>query len=68
MTHPIAPAGYIPDGYVGPVNLPGTGRVVFWTGRIAIGLRYEAPTRQVGDSEAWIQGLLIDPAARRLAS
>ena len=38
--------GWVPQGYVGPVALPGTGRVVFWTGRIAIGLRY-APQERV---------------------
>ena len=37
--------GWVPQGYVGPVALPGTGRMVFWTGRIAIGLRYAAPER-----------------------
>ncbi|MFL6697795.1 MAG: hypothetical protein ACJ8GJ_11550 [Vitreoscilla sp.] len=37
--------GWVPQGYVGPVALPGTGRMVFWTGRIAIGLRYAPPER-----------------------
>ncbi len=37
--------GWVPKGYVGPVALPGTGRMVFWTGRIAIGLRYAQPER-----------------------
>ncbi len=37
--------GWVPQDYVGPVALPGTGRVVFWTGRIAIGLRYAPPER-----------------------
>lgn len=31
---------WVPRGYRGPVMLPGTGRLVWWTGRIAIGLRY----------------------------
>ncbi len=31
---------WVPDGYTGPVALPGTGRMVYWTGRIAIGLRW----------------------------
>jgi hypothetical protein len=46
MSHP-APfeKGWVPKGYIGPVALPGTGRMVFWTGRIAIGLRYAAPER-----------------------
>ena len=34
----------LPSGYRGPVVLSGTGRTVWWTGRIAIGLRY-APGR-----------------------
>ena len=37
--------GWVPKDYVGPVALPGTGRMVFWTGRIAIGLRYAPPER-----------------------
>jgi hypothetical protein len=37
--------GWVPQGYIGPVALPGTGRMVFWTGRIAIGLRYAPPER-----------------------
>lgn len=37
--------GWVPKGYVGPVALPGTGRMVFWTGRIAIGLRYAPEAR-----------------------
>lgn len=37
--------GWVPKGYIGPVALPGTGRMVFWTGRIAIGLRYAPPER-----------------------
>jgi len=30
------------SGYVGPVWLSGTGRMIWWTGRVAIGLRYQA--------------------------
>jgi len=37
--------GWVPKGYIGPVALPGTGRMVYWTGRIAIGLRYAPPER-----------------------
>ncbi|HRP29418.1 MAG TPA: hypothetical protein PLG77_13390 [Burkholderiaceae bacterium] len=33
----------IPKGHIGPVLLSGTGRSVWWTGRVAIGLRYEPP-------------------------
>ena len=57
----------IPSGYVGPYWLPGTGRLVWWTGRVAIGLRHENPPRAdaVGASQAWVQRLLAD--GRRLA-
>jgi hypothetical protein len=47
----------------GRVRLPGTGREVYWTGRVAIGLRhqphrdYEQPVPQ---SSLWIQELLLD--------
>ncbi len=38
-----APPIPVPAGHVGPVMLPGTGRMVWWTGRVAIGLRHQAP-------------------------
>lgn len=53
----------IPQGHIGPVALPGTGRVVWWTGRVAIGLRHEAHrgVRQpMSASAAWLQALLLD--------
>ena len=51
----------IPPGHVGPVVLPGSGRMVWWTGRVAIGLRHErgrhheTPTQ----SALWVQTLMI---------
>jgi len=42
---PLFEQGWVPKGYVGPVALPGTGRIVYWTGRIAIGLRYAPAER-----------------------
>lgn len=33
----------VPKGYTGPVHLPGTGRMVYWTGKIAIGILHNAP-------------------------
>lgn len=33
------PAG-MPPGYVGPFVLPATGRPIYWTGRVAIGIRH----------------------------
>jgi hypothetical protein len=43
---PEAPAQAlgIPDGHVGPYVL-GNGRMVYWTGRVAIGLRHHPPPR-----------------------
>jgi len=64
---PIAVAGAdpvalaIPPGHIGPLVLPGTGRVVWWTGRVAIGLRHEASRNRspaVSGSALWIQALL----------
>lgn len=60
----------IPAGHVGPVTLPGTGRTVWWTGRVAIGLRHE-PTRMaagVSQSADWIQRMLIGAPKRRAAT
>jgi hypothetical protein len=58
----------IPPGHVGPVSLPGTGRMVWWTGRVAIGLRHEASRgaqQAVSSSALWIQSLLIGAPRRR---
>ena len=38
---PAAPPVAIPQGHVGPFVIPGTGRMVWWTGRVAIGLRHQ---------------------------
>lgn len=46
----------------GPVTLP-TGRVVHWTGRVAIGIRHQAaPDHQqpVPQSQLWVQELLLN--------
>ena len=51
----------VPAGHVGPVELPGTGRMVWWTGRVAIGLRHQ-PTRNFGpitQSAMWIQSVML---------
>ena len=47
----------IPPGHVGPVALPGTGRMVWWTGRVAIGLRSQNAPRF--ESALWLQDLLL---------
>ena len=51
----------IPKGHLGPVLLSGTGRTVWWTGRVAIGLRYEPPRHLESDGESalWLQGVLL---------
>ena len=56
----------IPAGHVGPVTLPGTGRTVWWTGRVAIGLRHEPPRVAAGlpHSGDWVQRVLLGPSAR----
>lgn len=66
----LGPAGLaVPPGHVGPLSLPGTGRTVWWTGRVAIGLRHEASrggAHAVSSSAQWIQTLLLG-GARRVA-
>lgn len=66
-THDDAPPVQIPPGHVGPVVLPGTGRMVWWTGRVAIGLRHQ-PTSSFGpitQSALWVQSLMLQHRARR---
>jgi hypothetical protein len=57
------PSLCVPDGYVGPMTLPGSnGRIVYWTGRVAIGLRNHQPSQSPGgasQSALWIQDLLL---------
>ena len=57
----VAPPVPIPPGHVGPFVIPGTGRMVWWTGRVAIGLRHQ-PQRSFGPittSSLWVQRLLL---------
>ena len=51
----------LPEGHVGPFMLSDTGRMVWWTGRVAIGLRYEPPrhVEAQGQSAEWIQKVLL---------
>ena len=53
----------IPPGHIGPVVLPGTGRTVYWTGRVAIGLRHEPGRRDmpVPQSALWVQDVMLPP-------
>jgi len=45
----------------GLVALPGTGRLVWWTGRVAIGLRYQRAGEGTSTSStsAWLQNVLL---------
>lgn len=64
-----APPVPMPPGHVGPFVIPGTGRLVYWTGRVAIGLRHQ-PQRclePVPHSALWVQKLMISGASRRRA-
>jgi hypothetical protein len=56
-TPPVA----IPAGYVGPFVFPGTGRMIWWTGRVAIGLLHQPQPRREPLTEAsrWAQDLLM---------
>lgn len=55
----------IPPGHVGPVVLPGSGRLVWWTGRVAIGLRHERPRHvdSTSRSALWLQNLMLSRLA-----
>ncbi|HRH86188.1 MAG TPA: hypothetical protein PLO41_05010 [Rubrivivax sp.] len=60
-TPPVA----IPRGHVGEFVIPGTGKRVWWTGRVAIGLRYQ-PQRclePLARSSLWIQDLMLGRCA-----
>ena len=51
----------IPAGHMGPVVLPGSGRLVWWTGRVAIGLRHQPqrPPAMPSQSALWLQSLML---------
>lgn len=56
-----APPVAMPHGHVGEFVIPGTGRTVWWTGRVAIGLLHK-PERYVepaAESALWIQSLML---------
>lgn len=59
-----APPVEIPPGHIGPVVLPGSGRLVYWTGRVAIGLRHQ-PLALRGEpmpqSALWVQEVMLGP-------
>jgi hypothetical protein len=61
-----APPVAIPTSHVGEFVIPGTGRRVWWTGRVAIGLRYQ-PERNhepPAQSALWVQKLLLRKPGR----
>lgn len=63
-----APPVPIPHGHVGEFVIPGTGKLVWWTGRVAIGLRHQ-PVRclePTARSARWIQDLLLGHGPHRL--
>jgi hypothetical protein len=49
---------------VGPVVLPGSGRLIWWTGRVAIGLRHQPRPHgeAVSQSALWVQDLMLGDA------
>jgi hypothetical protein len=65
-TPPVA----IPPGHVGPVVLPGTGRLIYWTGRVAIGLRHQPDRYDAAFSQSalWLQDLMLDQRRHRAAA
>ena len=66
--NPDSPPIEVPSGYTGPVTLPGNGKTVWWTGRVAIGLRHQ-PVRclePTARSARWIQDLLLGQRPHRL--
>ena len=67
--HSDHPLVEIPSGHIGPVVLPGSGRLIWWTGRVAIGLRHEAGHRRESTSQSalWVQNLMIGTGMPLLA-
>ena len=61
-----APPMAIPPGHVGEFVIPGTGRRVWWTGRVAIGLlhRPERCIEPSTQSSLWIQDLMLSASKR----
>ena len=59
-----APPVPVPRGYVGPIYMS-NGRQVWWTGRVAIGLRHRPPLRntEMTESARWLQRLMLENSA-----
>lgn len=62
-----APPVTIPPGHVGEFVIPGTGRLVWWTGRVAIGLlhRPQRCAEPIAESSLWVQNLMLGGMAAR---
>ncbi|MCY7316414.1 MAG: hypothetical protein LH480_12535 [Rubrivivax sp.] len=60
----------LPPGHVGLVTLPGTSREIWWTGRVAIGLRFEGhrTTSSASLSAEWLQRVLLSRRGRKARS
>ncbi len=61
-----APPVKMPLGHVGEFVIPGTGRLIWWTGRVAIGLLHQ-PVRYfepVAESSLWVQRLMLGKSRR----
>jgi hypothetical protein len=60
---PLSPLStvVIPPDHVGEFVIAGTGRRVWWTGRVAIGLLYQPERRcePVAQSALWVQELML---------
>jgi hypothetical protein len=66
LENSVAAPVSIPPGHVGEFVIPGTGRRVWWTGRVAIGLMYrpERYREPVARSALWVQELMLGRAGR----
>jgi hypothetical protein len=56
---PPPPLEYAPRDYVGPLHLPNSQRWVWWTGRVAIGLRHQPPPPAPGSQAELVQAALL---------
>lgn len=65
-----APPIDIAPGHIGLVMLPGSGRLVWWTGRVAIGLRHQPERRfePISQSALWLQNLMLNTARKARAA
>ncbi len=64
----VAPV-HIPQGHIGPMALPGTGRLIYWTGRVAIGLRHQPTDSQEANARKathWMDRWMNRPGAPKL--